>query len=520
MNDSVMSFIGRTCNSSTVRVHGTDSSFEFEEISEQFIYTQLRKLKTSKAVGLDQMPSRLLKDSASVISKPLAAIMNLSISQGRIPCDWKIARVLPLFKGGTKCNMDNYRPISILPTVSKILERAIHTQLCQFLTANNILSSSQCGFRKGYSTEHAVIALTDHIRRGMDQGLITGSVFIDLQKAFDTVDHCLLIEKLQCYGVNGKELDWFVDYLQNRKQVVQFGNAYSEPGIVSFGVPQCSILGPLLFVLFINDLPNGTVRCDILMYADDTVIFFSAKDTSEIERVLNTELELIHNWLHLNKLFLNLTKTELVLFGTGANLAKVTNFQVTIGHYQLKRVMEYKYLGVFLDDSLTWKSHVEYITTKVGKRLGLLRRTRKDLTANAANMIYKTFILPILDYCDSVWACCNRSDIDQLERLQNRAGRIVMRSIRSAPALARLKWDKLENRRNKHIFKLVNLCLQKRSPQFLHNYFVYNREINARITRQSNLLHLAKVRTEAAKKSFFYNCCVVFNNFKRNCDVM
>ena len=227
-----MSFIGRTCNSSTVRVHGTASSFEFEEISEQFIYTQLRKLKTSKAVGLDQIPSRLLKDSASVISKPLAAIMNLSISQGRIPCDWKIARVLSLFKGGKKCNMDNYRTISILPTVSKILERAIHTQLCRFLTANNILSSSQCGFRKGYSTEHAVIALTDHIRRGMDQGLITGSVFIDLRKAFDTVDHCLLTEKLQGYGVNGKELDWFVDYLQNRKQVVQFGNAYSEPGTV------------------------------------------------------------------------------------------------------------------------------------------------------------------------------------------------------------------------------------------------------------------------------------------------
>jgi hypothetical protein len=150
---------------------------------------------------------------------------------------------------------------------------------------------------------------------------------------------------------------------------VSFKKATATPKIKALlfllviGVPQGSILGPLLFVLFINDLPNGTVRCDILMYADDTVIFFS-KDTSEIERVLNTELELIHNWLHLNKLFLNLTKTELVLFGTGANLAKVTNFQVTIGHYQLKRVMEYKYLGVFLDDSLTWKSHVEYITTE------------------------------------------------------------------------------------------------------------------------------------------------------------
>ncbi len=149
MNDSVMSFTDCTAyNPSTVRTRGTASSFAFEEISEQFIYTQLRKLKTCKAVGLDQMPSHLMKDSASVISKPLAVIMNLSISQVRIPCDWKIARVLPLFKGGKKCDMDNYRPISILPVASKILGRTIHTQLCRFLTANNILSSSQCGFRK------------------------------------------------------------------------------------------------------------------------------------------------------------------------------------------------------------------------------------------------------------------------------------------------------------------------------------------------------------------------------------
>ncbi len=183
----------------------------------------------------------------------------------------------------------------------------------------------------------------------------------------------------------------FLDYLQNRAQDVQFGNAFSEPGSVSSGVPQ-GLYWVHYSLFFLSTIyPNSTVRCNILMYADDTVIFFSSKDTSEIERVLNTELEFIHNWLYTNKLFLNLVKTEVVLFGTGAaNLAKATNFRVSIGHYQLKQVTEYKYLGVFLDDKVTWKTHVEYVTTKVGKRLGLLRRTRNDLTANAANMIYKT----------------------------------------------------------------------------------------------------------------------------------
>ena len=187
----------------------------------------------------------------------------------------------------------------------------------------------------------------------------------------------------------------------------------------------------------------------------------------------------------MNNLFLNTTKTEVVLFGTDARLANVENFQVTIGHHHLKRVLEYKYLGVVLDENLSWKSHVKYIISKAGKRIGLLGRVREDLTTNAANLIYKTFILPVMDYCDSVWACCNRTDIDLLERLQNRAGRIVMKSSRSAPALANLKWNSLESRRNKHILKLVYKCLVKKAPQFSHDYSIYNREIISRITRQS-----------------------------------
>ena len=156
-----------------------------------------------------------------------------------------------------------------------------------------------------------------------------------------------------------------------------------------------------------------------------------------------------------------------------------------------------------LDGNLSRKSHAKYIVSKAGKRIRLLGRIREDLTTNAANLIFKSFILPILDYCDTVWACCNRRDIDQLERLQNRGGRIVMMTLRSAPALRNYKWDSLERRRSKHIFNLVHKCLLKKTPPFLHNYFLYNREINGRFTRQSNFLNLPNVRTETAQNSFF-----------------
>ena len=306
MNKAVEFFTGQTHVTSAVGIRRTTSTFLFEEISEQFIFTHLRKLRTSKAVGLDQMPSHLMKDSARVISKPLTYKF---IDLARL-CT---TRVKALFKGGKKTEMDNYRPIYILPMGSKILERAIHTQFCRFLSRTTFSVLRNADFERATLQEHAVIALTDHIRRSMDQGMLTGSVFIDLRKAFDTVDHCLLMEKLQGYGVNNKELDWFSDYLQNREQFVQFGSAFSEPGSASVGVPQGSILGPLLFVLFIYDLPNTTVRCNILMYADDTVLFFSVKEVGDIERVLNMELKLIHIWLQKNKLLLNIIKTEVVI---------------------------------------------------------------------------------------------------------------------------------------------------------------------------------------------------------------
>ena len=465
-----------------------------------------------------QLLARLLKDSAEIIAKPLTTLINASLIYGRVPSEWKWARVNPLFKNGKANDMDNYRPISILPTLSKVLERVVHAQLYDFLAKEKLLSPYQCGFRKGHSTELAVLSFTDSIRRSMDQGLLTGAVFIDLRKAFNTVDHDLLLEKLaKGYGVTGKELGWFKDYLTDRRQVVTVQSTLSDPCDVAFGVPQGSILGPLLFVLFINDLPTAISKCNILLYADDAVIFAAHKDIKILEETLNDELNEVNKWTLSNFLFINKRKTEFVIFGTDARLSKVTDkVIIKIGDYEINRVYDFKYLGIVLDDSLTWKDHVRYVISRVGKRVGVLGRLRKNITIHAALEMYKSLILPILDYCDVVWASCNKVDIERLESLQRRASKIIVKSKCSTTSIDYLKFQSLEDRRNTHILGLVKRCLNNKVPQFLKNYFKLNKEVISRETRRSNFIYLPAVRTETAKKSFYYNGSVVYNNYLVN----
>ena len=256
----------------------TTSSFRFTYVSVVFVRKQLKALKRKKATGLDQLPSALLKDSADEISKPLAHIINLSLNSSSIPTTWKRAKVIPVFKSGNADNVSSYRPISVLPILSKIMEKAVFTQLIEYLEINKLLTNCQFGYRSKRSTESAATLFVDDIRKQVEQGKLVGAVFMDLSKAFDTVGHAILIEKLKCYGVYGSELSWFGDYLFNRTQVVEIDQSYSDPHHLLSGVPQGSILGPLLFLIYFNDLPDCLTVAKVIMYADDTVVYY-ASDT-------------------------------------------------------------------------------------------------------------------------------------------------------------------------------------------------------------------------------------------------
>lgn len=272
-------------------VINASDSFSFSVVTEEEVHKLLSNLNTSKSTGQDGVSARFLRDGASVISTPITYILNLSLTLSKVPDDFKIARVVPLYKKGDKNMEGNYRPVSILPVISKIFEKVVHQQFYDYLSKHNILYQNQSGFRVGYSTDSALISLTDRIKCDMDGGCMTGLVLLDLQKAFDTVNHAILLDKLSAVGVTDSSVSWFRSYLTSRGQFVEVNGTRSSTDSITCGVPQGSILGPLLFLLYVNDM-KGAIEddCDLYLYADDSALAVTGKNVSHIEQVLSKNM--------------------------------------------------------------------------------------------------------------------------------------------------------------------------------------------------------------------------------------
>ncbi len=339
----------------------------------------------TKATGNDGIPVRFLESNLPVISSLLMYIINLSIASKTVPNKWKSATVTPLYKENDRNDLANYRPISILPAVSKILGRVVHRQVYSYLSSNKLLSDAQFGFRKGYSTSTCVLKLINTIFHNMEMGNLTGVLFLDLKKAFDTVNHEILLHKLCKYGMSPNVVDWFRNYLTGHIQNTKVNNTLSDNAIVQCGVPQGSILGPLLFILYINDLLGEVINdCSISLYADDTALYYSNSSYVDLKVAIRDDIGSVSEWLRCNKLILNTKKTKFMIFGSKNKLREVHDAPIYINGDLIERVDCFEYLGVYLDETLSFDQHINYIYNKACSKLGAIHKLRLNVDQSTA----------------------------------------------------------------------------------------------------------------------------------------
>ena len=401
---------------------GNINSMFLKPVSDSELWNIFNACKNKRSTDVDDLSMDIVKSTVSVIIKPFVHICNLSFCTGVFPRNMKIAKIIPLFKSGDDTSFTNYRPVSLLPQFSKVLEKLFDKRLTDFIEKYNILSNSQYGFRKDRSTSLALLDFMEKLSSGIDKSKVTVGVFIDLKKAFDTIDHTLLIDKLKYYGTQGIASNWLKSYLSQRKQLVNFNNVYSDQLDVICRVPQGSILGPKLFILYINDICNISKLLNFIIFADDTNIFCTGNNLEETCKLISIELKKLQTWFALNKLSLNVTKTNFMVFGKKFSSR---DCQVTINEFKIDRVYVTKFLGVQIDAELSWKPHATEVKNKVYKSLAILKKVKKSLNKDTMLKIYCAIVQSHLSYCVEIWGNCSKVLLSPIIKAQKVAIRLV-----------------------------------------------------------------------------------------------
>ena len=476
----------------------------------------IRKMNVSGACGLDGVPLPAVINCFAVIGPHLLRIVNMSVRSGVFPDRWKAACVVPIPKSGDPDSPSNNRPISLLSTLSKILEKVVCTQLSAYIYEHHLLSPSQYAYRPQHSTEDAVLDAVERIVTNTDNGLISSVTTLDLSKAFDSVNHELLISKLAWYGVT--DTTWFRSYLSGRSQIVR-GGTLTLP--VSCGVPQGSILGPILFILFTCDLPSHLTHGHLISFADDSHHIDAATPDDQGLAALKGRLELtmreLQAWFSSNSLQMNEAKTNFMLAGTKNHVKKTTGFTLDIDGSVVHASNKLKFLGVVIDAHLSWEAHISQVVKKCNYILVSFYRLRQYFTKEVMKLIMEAFVFPHLYYCLCAWGGATKIQLRKIQKLINFAARIVTglkKHEHISSSLSDLNWPKIEHLvEERDLSKVFRLLTDPMTPTAIRDLLVPRADISSRTTRasQSGVLRLPRRRLTGSQRSFSFRAAAGWN---------
>ena len=495
-------------------------------VSSSEVYNIIKKFK-NKATRDSKVSALKVANCDFKFTQALADIITASFQEGIFPQTLKSARVVPIHKGGAKTDVANYRPISLLSTFSKIYEKLMHHRLTDFMESNGSFYDMQYGFRSGRSCEHALLKAQSILLNSLNKNKISLLLLIDFSKAFDMVEHSILLKKLYHYGIRGTSLKWLESYLENREQYVSVNGKDSSSRPLRFGVPQGSILGPLLFVIYINDIPEINKLAHFILYADDANIIITGDNIAEVKHKAEELGKILLRWVDCNGLALNLRKTTYMIFSKHRNV----DLEMKIGNYKIDRKHEARFLGVIVDDKLNWSKHISAVKAKMSRYVGIMYKIKRYLPHRARLQTFQSFVQSHLNFCPLVWGFSAKANIESLFAVQKKAMRAIMPGyVNYFYKDGQLPTHTRSAFVNNEILT-VHGVVAKNSVLFMHKIrkFPMSLPQSVRVTisatspeahsdHESNEVWLSEYGTAIYTKSVFFKGPLLYNQLLANCN--
>ena len=460
---------------------------------------------------VNTIATSVLVESKHIIAPIICHLIDLFVQQGYFPENLKLGCITPIYKNGNKTKVNNYRPVCSLSPISKIIEKVINNRMVDFLDDHEILSKTQFGFRKNMGTETALMHYIDHLQNELNNKKHAISIFMDLSKAFDVIDHKILETKLKHYGFRGKFLEFLLSFIKDRKYFVHINGKSSETKTVNIGVPQGSTLGPLFFLIFINDMIHCSILLFLSQFADDSTITYSSLDLNYALTKIEVEFKKVLEWLAANKLIINLDKTHMMLFTTSPRTQPIS---ITANGKTINEISETKFLGVMLDNNLCWDVHINYISKKNSKSVSILRMLKHTFPSTALKTLYHSLIYPYFNYCNIIWGCAADTHIEPLILLQKKCTRIISKAgffDHTEPLLKEHKLLSVTKIYDYNCAKFIHQCHNNNALSYFKNKLIKNSTFHNYDTRNKNSLRKPFIRLHKFTNTFLTKGIDIWN---------